>query len=205
MTGSPRKRTRAAAAALCVLALSAPLQAADENLETATFAGGCFWCTEADFDKVEGVVETISGYIGGHEEDPTYREVSSGGTGHTEAVQIKYDPGKVTYGELLDVFWVNHDPTTDTRQFCDRGSQYRPGIFYHDAEQKRLAEQSRTEVRENNSFPVVTEITEATQFYAAEDYHQNFYKKNPLRYNTYRAGCRRNDRLKELWGDATTF
>lgn len=174
---------------------------ADDDLAVATFAGGCFWCTEADFDKVDGVVSTTSGYIGGHTENPTYKEVSGGGTGHTEAVEIRYDPDKVSYQELLDVFWVNHDPTTDDRQFCDKGRQYRPGIFYHDAEQKRLAEASKRQVDNEQPFPVVTEITEATTFYAAEDYHQDYYRKNPIRYKFYRFSCGRDARLEELWGE----
>lgn len=177
-----------------------PALSADGDTAVATFAGGCFWCVEADFDKVEGVISTTSGYIGGHTDNPTYKEVSAGGTGHTEAVEIEYDPGRVSYEELLDVFWVNHDPTTNTRQFCDKGSQYRPGIFYHDTEQKRLAEQSKRQVEKSHSFPVVTEVTEASEFYPAEEYHQNYYKKNPLRYKFYRFSCGRDARLEELWG-----
>lgn len=180
--------------------LAAPAgSAAEDDLAVATFAGGCFWCVEADFDKVEGVVETISGYTGGKEEDPTYKEVSSGATGHTEAVRIKYDPDQVSYEELLEVFWINHDPTTLDRQFCDQGSQYRPGIFYHNAEQKRLAEQSKKHVKMAESFEVLTPVQEATAFYPAEDYHQNYYKKNPIRYKVYRYGCGRDARLRELW------
>ena len=179
----------------------APARSADDGQAVATFAGGCFWCVEADFDKVEGVISTTSGYTGGHKDNPTYKEVSAGGTGHTEAVEIEYDPGKVSYQELLDVFWVNHDPTTNTRQFCDKGSQYRPGIFYHNAEQKRLAEKSKREVENSHTFPVVTEITEATEFYPAEEYHQNYYKKNPIRYKFYRFSCGRDARLEELWGE----
>jgi len=195
-------RCRGALVALAaVLWLSgAPARSADDGHAVATFAGGCFWCVEADFDKVDGVIATTSGYIGGHKDDPTYKEVSAGGTGHTEAVEIEYDPGRVSYEALLDVFWVNHDPTTNTRQFCDKGSQYRPGIFYHNAEQKRLAEQSKRQVEKSHSFPVVTEITEATEFYPAEGYHQNYYKKNPLRYKFYRFSCGRDARLEELWG-----
>lgn len=174
---------------------------ADDDHAVATFAGGCFWCVEADFDAVDGVIATTSGYIGGHEPDPTYEQVSAGGTGHTEAVEIRYDPDRVSYRELLAVFWVNHDPTTNERQFCDRGSQYRPGIFYHDAEQKRLAEESRREIRESHPFEVVTEITEATTFYEAEAYHQDYYEKNPIRYKIYRYGCGRDARLEELWGE----
>jgi len=196
-------RYRIAPAALAtILCLSgSPAASGDDDTAVATFAGGCFWCVEADFDKVEGVISTTSGYTGGHKKDPTYREVSAGGTGHTEAVRIEYDPDKVSYRELLDVFWVNHDPTTDTRQFCDAGSQYRPAIFYHNAEQKRVAEASKQEIKNNHSFPVLTEITEAGEFYVAEDYHQNYYEKNPIRYKFYRYGCGRDARLKQLWGE----
>lgn len=189
---------RAVAIAACLLTVTAAGAADDTAL--ATFAGGCFWCTEADFDKVDGVVSTTSGYIGGHKEDPSYKEVSSGGTGHTEAVQIEYDPDKVSYQALLDVFWVNHDPTTNDRQFCDKGEQYRPGIFYHNAEQQKLAQASKEAVKEKVSFDVVTEITEATTFYPAEEYHQDYYNKNPVRYKYYRYACGREARLEELWG-----
>ncbi|HSH43045.1 MAG TPA: peptide-methionine (S)-S-oxide reductase MsrA [Arenicellales bacterium] len=198
---SPRYAAALAALAAAAWLGGAAAEAADDGHAVATFAGGCFWCVEADFDEVDGVVSTTSGYIGGDKEDPTYEEVSAGGTGHTEAVEIRYDPDTVTYEELLDVFWVNHDPTTDTRQFCDKGSQYRPGIFYHDAEQKRLAEQSKRRIEENHSFPVVTEITEATAFYPAEEYHQDYYSKNPIRYKFYRYSCGRDARLEELWGE----
>lgn len=188
-------------ALIAVAALfTASATGAEDDLSIATFAGGCFWCVEADFDRVDGVISTTSGYIGGDKADPTYEEVSSGGTGHTEAVEIRYDPDKVSYEALLDVFWVNHDPTTDSRQFCDKGRQYRPGIFYHDAEQKRLAEESKRKIADSHSFPVVTEITEATAFYPAEAYHQNYYEKNPIRYKLYRYGCGRDARLEELWG-----
>lgn len=195
------KLTGYGAALVAALWATGPLaETGDDDYAVATFAGGCFWCVEADFDEVEGVISTTSGYTGGDKADPTYEEVSAGGTGHTEAVEIKYDPDKVGYAELLDVFWVNHDPTTNTRQFCDKGRQYRPGIFYHDAAQKRLAEESKREIQENHSFDVVTEITEAREFYVAEDYHQNYYEKNPLRYKLYRYGCGRDARLQELWG-----
>jgi peptide-methionine (S)-S-oxide reductase len=172
------------------------------KVETATFAGGCFWCVESDFDKVEGVISTTSGYTGGHQKNPTYKEVSAGGTGHTEAVQIVYDPTKVTYDELLKVYWRNIDPTTPNRQFCDAGSQYRAEIFYHDERQKDLAEQSKREVDSTKPFEarIVTQITVASEFYAAETYHQDYYLKNPVRYKIYRYGCGRDKRLKQLWG-----
>lgn len=176
--------------------------ASPSEVETATFAGGCFWCVESDFDKVEGVISTTSGYIGGHKKNPTYKEVSAGGTGHTEAVQIVYDPAKVTYAELLMVLWRNIDPTTPNRQFCDAGSQYRAEIFYHDEKQKTLADKSKRGVESTKSFaaPIVTQVTMASEFYPAEEYHQDYYLKNPVRYKIYRYGCGRDKRLKQLWG-----
>lgn len=175
---------------------------AGQNTAIATFAGGCFWCMEAPFDKLQGVISTTSGYTGGHTNNPTYKQTSSGKTGHTEVVQIVYDPAQVSYEKLLDVFWHNIDPTTPNQQFCDRGSQYRAEIFYHDNEQKRLAEASKSTLEKNKPFkaPIVTQITKASTFYAAEDYHQDYYKKNPLRYQYYRYGCGRDARLEELWG-----
>ena len=168
----------------------------------ATFAGGCFWCMEPPYDELDGVISTIAGYIGGSLPNPTYGQISTGGTGHTEAMEIRYDPSKITYQELLDVFWVNIDPTVDDRQFCDRGSQYRAGIFYHDADQKTLAEASRQKIIDSGRFDrVVTEITPASTFYRAEEYHQDYYIKNPLRYKFYRYNCGRDRRLEELWGD----
>lgn len=170
--------------------------------KTAIFAGGCFWCVEADFDKVPGVIKTISGYTGGHTKNPTYRQTSAGGTGHTEAVQITYDPGKVSYQQLLTVFWRNIDPTTANSQFCDHGSQYRSGIFYLNTQQKKLALASKAMLQKTKPFkaPIVTEITKASTFYPAESYHQNYYKVNPIRYKYYRFGCGRDRRLKQLWG-----
>lgn len=177
--------------------------ASSSNLAKATFAGGCFWCMEPPFDKLEGVVSTTSGYIGGHQENPTYQEVSAGGTGHAEAVEILYDPDKISYGELLDVFWHNIDPITANRQFCDSGSQYRSAIFYHDEAQQRLAEQSKRALEQSGRFsqPIVTEIVPATTFYPAETYHQDYYRKNTLRYKFYRYSCGRDQRLEELWGE----
>ena len=166
----------------------------------ATFAGGCFWCVEADFDKVDGVISTASGYTGGRVTNPTYQQVSAGGTGHTEAVKIVYDPAKVSYEKLLDVFWHNHDPLAKNAQFCDHGEQYRAGIFYHDEEQRRLAEASRQAVQKHFKEPVQTEISPAGAFYMAEDYHQDFYQKNPVRYKFYRYNCGRDKRLEQLWG-----
>jgi peptide-methionine (S)-S-oxide reductase len=171
-------------------------------LETAIFAGGCFWCMEPPYDELPGVVSTTSGYIGGHTKNPTYQQVSGGTTGHTEAVQIVFDPKKVTYQKLLEVFWRNIDPTTPNAQFCDHGSQYRSGIFFLNEEQHRQAVASREQVERTKPFrePIVTEITRATTFYPAEDYHQDYYKKNPLRYKFYRANCGRDSRLEQLWG-----
>jgi len=167
----------------------------------ATFAGGCFWCVESDFDKVPGVISTTSGYTGGKLDNPTYSQVSAGGTGHAEAVEIAYDPAKVSYQKLLDVFWRNHDPLAKDRQFCDRGDQYRPAIFYHDDEQRKLAEASKKAVQEKLAPRVVqTEIVKAGKFYKAEDYHQDYYEKNPVRYKFYRFNCGRDQRLEELWG-----
>ena len=173
------------------------------NTAIATFAGGCFWCMEGPFDVLDGVISTTSGYIGGSKKSPSYQEVSGGRTGHTEAVEIVYDPAKVKYEKLLDVFWHNIDPTVKDRQFCDAGSQYRSGIFYHDETQKKAADASKSALDKNRPFKaaIVTEITAAGTFYAAEDYHQDYYLKNPVRYRFYRQGCGRDARLKELWGD----
>lgn len=172
------------------------------NLQTATFAGGCFWCLEEALDKVQGVISTTSGYTGGHKANPTYEEVSAGGTGHTESVQVTYDPSKVGYAALLQTFWHNIDPTTPDRQFCDKGAQYRSAIFYHDETQKRLAEESKQGLEASKPFkePIATEIVAAPRFYPAEEYHQNFYQKNPIRYKFYKFNCGRVQRLQELWG-----
>jgi peptide-methionine (S)-S-oxide reductase len=166
----------------------------------ATFAAGCFWCVEADFDKVDGVVSTTSGYAGGKVGSPTYQQVSAGGTGHTEVVRIVYDPAKVSYQQLLDVFWKNVDPLAADKQFCDTGDQYRSAIFYHDEEQRKLAEASKTSVQGKFKEPVQTQIAAAGAFYPAEDYHQDYYKKNPVRYKFYRYNCGRDARLEQLWG-----
>ena len=188
---------------ILAIALLIPAAAqAQGNLSTAIFAGGCFWCMEEAFEKVPGVVTVVSGYTDGKTKNPSYEEVSSGRTGHAEAIEVKFDASKISYEKLLDVFWLNHDPTYNDRQFCDHGSQYRPGIFWHDEEQKRLAEASRAKYEKLKEFkqPIVTEIAKATQFWPAEDYHQDYYKKNPVRYNFYSNGCGRYSRLNELWG-----
>ena len=168
----------------------------------ATFAGGCFWCMEEAFDKVPGVIATVSGYMGGHVKNPTYEQVTTGRTGHAEAVQVEYDPAKVSYARLLEVFWRNIDPTHKDGQFCDHGSSYRTAIFFHDEEQRRLAEASRAALMKNKPFKgeIVTEIAKSGEFYAAEGYHQDFYLKNPTRYKFYKSGCGREARLKQLWG-----
>jgi peptide-methionine (S)-S-oxide reductase len=172
-------------------------------LDTATFAGGCFWCMEPPYDKIEGVQSTISGYAGGEQPNPTYDEVAGGRTNHTESVQVVYDTTAVGFERLLEVYWHNVDPLDDRGQFCDRGRQYRPVIFYHDARQQRLAEASKQELVASNRFdqPIVVPVQPLDAFYPAEEYHQNFYQKNPTRYTTYRRGCGRDARLQELWGD----
>jgi len=180
-----------------------PMTKASANTKVATFAGGCFWCTESDFEKVPGVLKVISGYTGGRKENPTYEEVSSGRTGHLEAVQVHYDPEKVTYELLLEVFWRHIDPTDAGGQFVDRGSQYRSAVFYHDEEQKRLAEASREALARSGKFtrPIATEILPLGRFYEAEDYHQDYYRKSPLRYQFYRSNSGRDQFLKKTWGD----
>lgn len=171
---------------------------------TATFAAGCFWCVEADFDKVPGVVSTTSGYTGGMTKNPTYEQVSSGGTGHAESVEVVYDPTRVTYEQLLERFWRNVDPLNAHRQFCDVGEQYRPAIFVHDEGQRRAAEESKARVQQRFKEPVVVQVVPAGPFYAAEPYHQDYYKKNPLQYRYYRWSCGRDRRLEQLWGKPTT-
>jgi peptide-methionine (S)-S-oxide reductase len=170
----------------------------------ATFAGGCFWCMEPPYDKLPGVISTTSGYMGGKTKNPTYEQVSTGTTGHAEVVQVQYDPSRVTYATLLEVFWRNIDPTQRDGQFCDHGTQYRTAIFYHNDEQKKLALASKAQIEKTKPFKgdIVTEVTAAPEFYPAEEYHQDFYKKNPTRYKFYRAGCGRDARLQALWGKA---
>ena len=179
-----------------------PSHAADSKTAVATFAAGCFWCTESDFDKVPGVLTTISGYMGGHVKKPTYRQVSRGGTGHTEVLQVTYDPSKVSYEKLLQVFWRNVDPFDKNGQFCDRGDQYRPEIFAHSPEQRQLAEASKVSVVSLAKIKqkIIVPVTDASKFTKAEKYHQNFYKKNPAHYWRYRIGCGRDRRLEKIWG-----
>jgi peptide-methionine (S)-S-oxide reductase len=189
-------------ASAVLLTTAVPSPGEDKRLEKATFAGGCFWCMEEALDNVQGVVSTTSGYTGGRKPNPTYEEVSAGGTGHAESVEVLYDPQKVSYTTLLSAFWRNIDPTTPDRQFCDVGDQYRPAIFYHDETQKRLAEESKRAVDQAKPFnePLMTQIVPASDFYPAEDYHQNFYQKNPVRYKFYKWNCGRAQRLEQLWG-----
>jgi len=192
-------RKTAKTLALAALLAAAPALAATER---ATFAGGCFWCMEPPYDALPGVISTTSGYIGGRTVNPTYEQVSAGRTGHTEAVQVVYDPAKVTYEKLLEVFWVNIDPTVRDRQ-CDAGTQYRTGIFYHSEAQRKAAEASKAALEKSKPFreAIVTPVEMAGTFYPAEDYHQDYYVKNPVRYKFYRNGCGRDARLRELWGD----
>jgi len=191
------------AAALASFAFAqGPAPAPKAGQAVATFAGGCFWCMEPPYDKLPGVISTTSGYMGGTKKYPTYEEVSSGTTGHAEVVQVLYDPSKVSYDKLLEVFWVNVDPTVTDRQFCDHGTQYRTAIFAHTPEQRKAAEASKAAVEKSKPFKdaIVTPVVDAGDFWPAEDYHQDYYKKNPARYTYYRTGCGRDARLKELWG-----
>ena len=173
-----------------------------EGHEVALFAGGCFWCMEGPFDSITGVTQTIAGYTDGRVHNPTYKAVSRGLTGHTEAIQVVYDPKKVTYKQLLDVFWRNIDPLQKNGQFCDRGSQYRSGIYAYGPNQLKLAKEARTQLQASRTWPapIATEVKAASRFYRAEEYHQDFYKKNPGHYKRYRKGCGRDRRLNELWG-----
>jgi peptide-methionine (S)-S-oxide reductase len=193
-----------------VIGLSSPLlvptyaqTAEEESVAVATFAGGCFWCMEPPFDKLEGVLSTTSGYMGGRVPNPTYKDVTSGNTGHYEVVQIEYDPAQVSYEELLEVFWRNIDPLDDQGQFCDKGEQYLSAIFSHNQEQEDLAQESKQDLESSGRFaePIATEIFEAETFYKAESYHQDYYQKNPRRYQLYRYACGRDQRLAELWED----
>ncbi|GEN27239.1 hypothetical protein HVA01_08850 [Halovibrio variabilis] len=178
---------------------STPLQA--QTNAKATFAGGCFWCMEPPYDKQPGVSATIAGYIGGELEDPSYEEISQGGTGHAEVVQVEYDSEQINYQQLLDIFWRNIDPFAVDRQFCDVGDQYRSAIFYHDEQQRELAEASKAEMEARFDQDIATQIVPATTFWPAEEYHQNYYQKNPVRYKFYRFSCGRDDRLEEVWGE----
>ena len=182
------------------LLLTALPTAAAPRVAKATFAGGCFWCMEPPFEKLPGVVSVVSGYTGGATRNPTYEDVSNGNTGHYEAVEITYDPAKVSYAKLLDVFWRNVDPTDPTGQFCDKGPQYRAAIFVRNAEERKLAEASRAAIVASRKLKVVTEVLPTAPFYRAETYHQDYYKKNPVRYRIYRFNCGRDARLEAVWG-----
>ncbi len=186
------------------LIVAAAAFAAPANRATAVFAGGCFWCEETAFEGVPGVVAVISGYTGGQAPNPTYEQVSSGVTGHAESVQVIYDPSKISYEKLLDIFWHNVDPFQANGQFCDHGNQYRSAIFFKDEGERKAAEASKARLESDARFKgkIVTQIVPASTFYPAEEYHQDFYKKNPVRYHTYRTGCGRDARLKEIWGEA---
>ena len=201
MNGAPHL-LRGAILSLALAAL--PPWAAAQSTAKAVFAGGCFWCVEADFDKVPGVLSTTSGYIGGKVANPTYQQVTTKSTGHAEAVEIVFDPARVSYEQLLEHFWRSIDPTTKDRQFCDSGSPYRTVIFALDAAQLKAAQASLAALDKSKPFaePIVTQVALAGQFYAAEDYHQDYYKKNPVRYQYYRTTCGRDARLKQLWGKA---
>lgn len=187
------------AAALAMAPLTG--HAGDDELAVATFAGGCFWCVESDFDAIPGVEKTVSGYTGGELDDPTYKQVTAGGTGHREAVEITYDPEVVSYEELLTAFWRSVDPTDDGGQFCDRGESYETAIFVHDGAQREAAEASKRTAEEQLGRSVVTPIEDAAEFFAAEDYHQDYYEKNPIRYRYYRWSCGRDQRVEQVWGD----
>jgi peptide-methionine (S)-S-oxide reductase len=193
-----RKPASSAFGLLVALLAAAPGAGAADAV--ATFAGGCFWCTESDFEKVPGVISATSGYTGGRVANPGYEQVSAGGTGHAESVEVRYDPAKVSYAQLLDAYWHSVDPTVKDQQFCDHGTQYRTAIFVRDAEQRRLAEATRAAVAKQLGTTVYTEIADAGPFYAAEEYHQDYYKKNPIRYKAYRWNCGRDARLEKVWG-----
>ena len=188
---------------LCIMTTAGLVSSAlyAQSEAEAIFAGGCFWCMEPPYDKQPGVTATISGYIGGELENPSYEEISQGGTGHAEAVKIEYDPDQISYAQLLDIFWRNVDPFAVDRQFCDVGDQYRSAIFYHDEEQRELAEASKADMEARFNREITTQIAPATNFWPAEEYHQDYYQKNPLRYKFYRYSCGRDERLEEVWGE----
>lgn len=195
----PRQLSALVALALSATACSAPAAEENQNLAKVMLAGGCFWCMEPPYEKLPGVKSVVSGYAGGHDANPNYRSVSAGYTGHTEVVEITYDPNIISYPKLLETFWLNIDPFVKDRQFCDRGSQYRSAIFYKNASQKRLAEQTKAAIEQKFGRTVHTEIVADAKFFEAESYHQDYYKKNPERYYYYRTGCGRDRRLEQIW------
>jgi peptide-methionine (S)-S-oxide reductase len=201
-TGATALCRRLVPAGLILLIAFATASGAPSPTAKATFAGGCFWCMEEPFEKLDGVISVTAGYTGGSSDNPTHEEVSAGGSGHVESVEILFDPSRIDYHTLLDVFWHNVDPLTAGGQFCDRGPQYRTGIYFHDDEQRRIAEESRQHVEETLHARVVTEIAAATPFHPAEKYHQDFYRKSPAEYHRYRSHCGRDRRLKEIWGSS---
>lgn len=188
---------------LASLILAFTLNPVAAETRSAVLAGGCFWCVESDYEKLDGIIEVVSGYSGGHVDNPTYRQVTSGTTGHIEVARIDYDPDRISYPQILDFFWRHIDPTDDGGQFCDRGPQYRPAVFYANAEQKAIAERSLENLRQTKPFdqPIRVELLPASTFYPAEDYHQDYYKKNPIRYKYYRFSCGRDARIEALWGE----
>ncbi|MCU1230610.1 MAG: peptide methionine sulfoxide reductase [Acidobacteria bacterium] len=190
------------ATVFCAKAQPPAAPAAKAALAKATFAGGCFWCMEPPFERLPGVVSVVSGYAGGPKPEPSYEQVSAGGTGHAESVEVTYDPAKVSYAKLLDIYWHNVDPFAVNFQFCDHGAQYRTAIFTHDAEQKRLADESKRALEAKFGKKIATQIVAASRFWPAEEYHQDYYKKNPVRYKFYRFNCGRDQRLTEIWGTA---
>jgi peptide-methionine (S)-S-oxide reductase len=190
------------ATVFCAKAQPPAAPAAKATLAKATFAGGCFWCMEPPFERLPGVISVVSGYTGGPKTEPSYEEVSAGGTGHAESVEVTYDPAKVSYAKLLDVYWHNVDPFAVNFQFCDHGTQYRTAIFTHNAEQKRLADESKRNLEAKFGKKIATQIVPASRFWPAEEYHQDYYKKNPVRYKFYRFNCGRDQRLTEIWGSA---
>lgn len=206
LTGDRLMRTVLLAALMCLLPLQAMAKdsAGDASgpTETAIFAGGCFWCVESDFDQVTGVVSTVSGYIGGHVENPSYRDVVSETSGHREAVRIEFDPAKISYDKLLDVFWHSVDPTDAGGQFCDRGESYTTAIFTTSVEQAAVAAAAKEKIASKVDKPIATLVEAAPMFWPAEDYHQDYYEKNPVRYKVYRLGCRRDARVRSLWGES---
>jgi peptide-methionine (S)-S-oxide reductase len=186
---------------ICLASPSLANDLEDTNYKVSILAGGCFWCMEPPFERVDGVISVVSGYAGGHKKNPSYKDVTQGNTGHYEVVAITYDPDKVSYNTLLDIFWRNVDPFDHTGQFCDKGQQYKSAVFYDNEEEKKIAEKSKFEIESRFSKSIHTVVLPVSEFYQAEEYHQDYYKKNKFRYKFYRGGCGRDNRLEEIWGD----